>query len=110
MVGDGSVVKRRMRQGNGEFPIDCPIEDTTVWLHYRVRRLDVQPRELLQQSTGGDTPWVLDSRTQGQKGDGEAAALEVDTGEVVVGCMGRGQGGGEEGKWKGKRHGAEGGW
>jgi hypothetical protein len=35
MTGDGSVVKRRIRDGHGEFPVDCPIEDSSVRVHYR---------------------------------------------------------------------------
>ena len=35
MTGDGSVVKRRIKDGRGEFPVDCPIEDSSVRVHYR---------------------------------------------------------------------------
>ena len=28
-------MKRRIRDGIGEFPIDCPIEDSRVWVHYK---------------------------------------------------------------------------
>lgn len=35
MAGDGKVVKRRIKDGRGEFPIDCPIEDSSVRVHYR---------------------------------------------------------------------------
>lgn len=35
MTGDGAVVKRRIRDGRGEFPVDCPIEDSSVRVHYR---------------------------------------------------------------------------
>ena len=30
MYGDGSLMKRRVRVGAGEFPVDCPINDCTV--------------------------------------------------------------------------------
>lgn len=35
MTGDGSVIKRRIKDGRGEFPVDCPIEDSSVRVHYR---------------------------------------------------------------------------
>lgn len=35
MTGDGGVVKRIVRKGEGEFPLDCPLEDSRVRLHYR---------------------------------------------------------------------------
>ncbi len=35
LTGDGHVMKRRVRDGTGEFPIDCPIEDSRVWVHYK---------------------------------------------------------------------------
>lgn len=87
MTGDGGVLKRRLQEGEGEFPVDCPLHDTTVRLHYRVRSL------------AGDTPgpWLYDSRTHrtdtsstssGNSANSTSAAaggvsappLEVDTG------------------------------
>lgn len=35
LTGDGHVTKRRVRDGVGEFPVDCPIEDACVKVHYR---------------------------------------------------------------------------
>jgi len=35
MTGDGQVVKRIKSKGEGEFPIDCPLEDSHVRVHYR---------------------------------------------------------------------------
>ena len=37
MTGTGEVLKRRLKDGQGEFPVDCPLTDTTVRAHYRVR-------------------------------------------------------------------------
>mmetsp|Transcript_41826 Transcript_41826/g.108277 ORF Transcript_41826/g.108277 Transcript_41826/m.108277 type:complete len:588 (+) Transcript_41826:113-1876(+) len=37
MTGDGSVTKRRVRDGVGEFPMDCPLEDCAVRVHYKLR-------------------------------------------------------------------------
>lgn len=39
MTGDGKVMKRRLKDGRGEFPVDCPIEDSTVRVQYRQVRL-----------------------------------------------------------------------
>eukprot|EP00198_Chlamydomonas_reinhardtii_P000593 XP_001689928.1 peptidyl-prolyl cis-trans isomerase, FKBP-type [Chlamydomonas reinhardtii] len=30
MTGTGEVTKKRLREGTGDFPIDCPLNDTTV--------------------------------------------------------------------------------
>jgi hypothetical protein len=35
MTGTGEVIKRRVREGVGEFPVDCPLEDCAVRVHYR---------------------------------------------------------------------------
>lgn len=35
MTSDGGVVKRTVRPGRGEFPVDCPLEDSLVRVHYR---------------------------------------------------------------------------
>eukprot|EP00958_Prasinococcus_capsulatus_P017981 scaffold2065_cov359-Prasinococcus_capsulatus_cf.AAC.12 len=40
MFGDGQVIKRRYLEGEGEFPVDCPIEDTTVRAHWVGRLTD----------------------------------------------------------------------
>lgn len=58
--GDGSMRKRRLREGKGTFPMDCPLEDSRVRLHYRV--LSVQ----------GDVCYC-DTRQQGEP-------VEFDTG------------------------------
>ncbi len=35
MAGDGQVMKRIVRKGEGEFPMDCPLEDGRVRVHLR---------------------------------------------------------------------------
>ncbi|KAH9301633.1 hypothetical protein KI387_013216, partial [Taxus chinensis] len=35
MVGDGRLIKRRIRDGNGEFPMDCPLQDSLLCIHYK---------------------------------------------------------------------------
>lgn len=70
MTGDGGVLKRRLQEGQGEFPVDCPLHDTSVRLHYRVR-------SLAGPSPG---PWVYDSRspsTAADGGDAEGAGAGV---------------------------------
>lgn len=65
MTGDGQVLKRRLREGTGDFPMDCPLNDTNVRLHYRARPAREPAGE-----------WVYDSR--GSSGD--APPVEFDTG------------------------------
>ena len=36
MTGAGEVIKRRVKDGVGEFPADCPIEDCAVSVHLRI--------------------------------------------------------------------------
>lgn len=35
MVGDGRLIKRRIRDGKGEFPMDCPLQDSLLCIHYK---------------------------------------------------------------------------
>eukprot|EP01018_Ginkgo_biloba_P033395 Gb_29099 [translate_table: standard] len=35
MLGDGRVIKRRIRDGTGEFPMDCPLQDSLLRVHYK---------------------------------------------------------------------------
>eukprot|EP00899_Mesostigma_viride_P024598 jgi/Mesvir1/5322/Mv15413-RA.1 len=35
LVGNGKVIKRRLRTGEGMFPVDCPVEDCTVTIRYK---------------------------------------------------------------------------
>ena len=42
MTGTGEVTKRRIREGVGEFPIDCPLEDNAVKVHFKAFRLDTE--------------------------------------------------------------------
>ncbi|MEW5297478.1 MAG: hypothetical protein WDW36_000684 [Sanguina aurantia] len=58
MMGTGEIMKRRLREGNGDFPVDCPLHDTSVKIHYRVR-----PMGPSGQPPG---PWVFDSRRDPQ--------------------------------------------
>lgn len=37
LIGDGGAVKRTLTKGRGDFPADCPLEDTDVELRVRVR-------------------------------------------------------------------------
>ncbi|XP_020526603.1 peptidyl-prolyl cis-trans isomerase PASTICCINO1 isoform X2 [Amborella trichopoda] len=40
MLGDGRLIKRRIRDGKGEFPMDCPLHDSLLRVHYRGMLLD----------------------------------------------------------------------
>ena len=35
MTGNGEVMKRRVKEGTGQFPMDCPIQDSRLTVHYR---------------------------------------------------------------------------
>ncbi|PIN05117.1 FKBP-type peptidyl-prolyl cis-trans isomerase [Handroanthus impetiginosus] len=35
VLGDGRLMKRRVRDGRGEFPMDCPLHDSLLHVHYK---------------------------------------------------------------------------
>ncbi|KAG6744183.1 hypothetical protein POTOM_052893 [Populus tomentosa] len=35
MLGDGRLIKRRLCDGKGEFPMDCPLQDSLLRIHYK---------------------------------------------------------------------------
>ncbi|KAL1370973.1 hypothetical protein HN51_001192 [Arachis hypogaea] len=35
MLGDGRLIKRRIRDGKGDFPMDCPLHDSLLRVHYK---------------------------------------------------------------------------
>ncbi|EPS70548.1 hypothetical protein M569_04209 [Genlisea aurea] len=35
VLGDGRLIKRRLHDGRGEFPMDCPLHDSLLHVHYR---------------------------------------------------------------------------
>lgn len=71
LMGDGKTIKRIVCKGTGEFPIDCPMEDTSVSIRTRIRKvgastwnplLTENEAEALEVSTGmGLLPTVLDT-------------------------------------------------
>ncbi|GJN31574.1 hypothetical protein PR202_gb19988 [Eleusine coracana subsp. coracana] len=40
MLGDGRLIKRRVVNGKGEFPMDCPLHDSLLRVHYKGTLLD----------------------------------------------------------------------
>ncbi|XP_075647533.1 peptidyl-prolyl cis-trans isomerase PASTICCINO1-like [Castanea sativa] len=40
MLGDGRLIKRRIRDGKGDFPMDCPLHDSLLRVHYKGMLLD----------------------------------------------------------------------
>ncbi|KNA22518.1 hypothetical protein SOVF_033510 [Spinacia oleracea] len=40
VLGDGRLIKRRIRDGEGEFPMDCPLQDSQLCVHYKGMTLD----------------------------------------------------------------------
>lgn len=70
LTGDGAVTKRRVREGVGEFPADCPLQDTTV----RIRAAAT--------NEGDATPfWTVGGGPDVDEGDGSA----IDPFECVTG-------------------------
>jgi hypothetical protein len=72
MTGDGGVLKRRLRAGVGEFPVDCPLTDTTVRLHYRARPAGAADAD----------GWAYDSRARSgaAESNGSAAGAHANGG------------------------------
>ncbi|ESW17565.1 hypothetical protein PHAVU_007G249700 [Phaseolus vulgaris] len=35
MLGDGCLIKRRIHDGKGDFPMDCPLHDSLLRVHYK---------------------------------------------------------------------------
>ncbi|XP_016491520.2 peptidyl-prolyl cis-trans isomerase PASTICCINO1-like isoform X1 [Nicotiana tabacum] len=35
VLGDGRLIKCRIRDGRGEFPMDCPLQDSLLRVHYK---------------------------------------------------------------------------
>ena len=89
MTGDGGVLKRRVRAGRGEFPVDCPLNDAAVRLHVRAR-----PHRA--GAADAENPWVYDSRRRatagGGSGGGAAAAAAEEAGGDAAGGSGGGDG------------------
>ncbi|KAF0911958.1 hypothetical protein E2562_012770 [Oryza meyeriana var. granulata] len=45
MLGDGRLIKRRIVDGKGEFPMDCPLHDSLLRVHYKGMLLD-EPKSI----------------------------------------------------------------
>ncbi|KAG5054339.1 hypothetical protein JHK85_006849 [Glycine max] len=44
MLGDGRLIKRRIRDGKGDFPMDCPLHDSLLRVHYKGTVLNEEKR------------------------------------------------------------------
>ncbi|KAI3772629.1 hypothetical protein L6452_03819 [Arctium lappa] len=40
VLGDGRLIKRRIKDGKGEFPMDCPLQDSRLRVHYKGMLMD----------------------------------------------------------------------
>ncbi|XP_057511964.1 peptidyl-prolyl cis-trans isomerase PASTICCINO1 [Actinidia eriantha] len=67
MLGDGRLIKRRIRDGRGEFPMDCPLHDSLLRVHYKGMLLNEE------KTTFYDT-----------KVDNDGQPLEFSSGEGLV--------------------------
>jgi len=74
VAGDGGVVKRRLGAGAGAFPMDCPLQDTRVTVHYRLlvappgaSAAEAAAAAAAASTSGGSgngAPWAYDSRVE----------------------------------------------
>ncbi|KAH8485012.1 hypothetical protein H0E87_026691 [Populus deltoides] len=67
MLGDGRLIKRRLRDGKGEFPMDCPLQDSLLLVHYKVMLLNEEKTV------------VIDTRI-----DNDGQPMEFSSGEGLV--------------------------
>lgn len=67
LTGDGGLTKRRVKDGRGEFPMDCPLEDNRVSIHFVARLM-----------ASGQA--VLDTR--GPSGSGPPVEFDTGMGSV----------------------------
>jgi hypothetical protein len=65
LVGDGSVTKKRVVDGRGEFPADCPLDDNVVRIHVRA----VVVVEGADGGDGEEGPVVWDTRASSPSSD-----------------------------------------
>ncbi|GAQ88614.1 peptidyl-prolyl isomerase PASTICCINO1 [Klebsormidium nitens] len=74
VMGDGEITKRRLVHGEGDFPMDCPLEDSTLAVHVTGRLPD------------GTVFWD----THGSVGGGESAPLPEVAGQPYEFATGEG--------------------
>lgn len=78
LIGDGSAVKSIIIKGKGEFPIDCPLEDCQVKIHYRLKKKD---------NNNHSEEWLFDSRDGSENNNGIVSppvVVETGAGEVPL--------------------------
>ncbi|XP_024390652.1 peptidyl-prolyl cis-trans isomerase PASTICCINO1 isoform X1 [Physcomitrium patens] len=56
MFGDGGLIKRRLRDGLGEFPVDCPLQDSVLRVHYKAMLPDDGGRIFIDTRSNGGEP------------------------------------------------------
>jgi hypothetical protein len=66
------VLKRTLQRGRGEFPIDTPMHDATVRIHYSAH------------AAAAPEGTLFSSRTDAAEGDEGAIAVEVTTGDGLL--------------------------
>ena len=85
LYGDGSLLKRRLQPGSGDFPVDCPIHDCTVRVHVTTHAL-APARALMYDSraAAGAPPLQFELATGAQPPGLEACIRLMVPGEVAV--------------------------
>ncbi|CAI5468444.1 unnamed protein product [Closterium sp. Yama58-4] len=66
VLGNGCVIKRRLQDGTGDFPMDCPLQDCVVHVHMRGTLPDLGGTEFMDTRKGGE---------------GEGQPVQIGTGE-----------------------------
>lgn len=61
MFGDGLLVKRRLQDGVGEFPVNCPLQDSVLRIHYKTLLPDDGGRTVFDSRSNGGEPIVFAS-------------------------------------------------
>jgi hypothetical protein len=74
-------MKRKTRRGRGSFPIDAPVHDATVRLHYSVHRPAAPEQVLFSTRGSSNTPSTASADVEAGM---VAEALEFTTGEGIM--------------------------
>lgn len=62
LTGNGEVMKRRVKEGTGQFPMDCPIQDSRLRINYRGFLADTGQQFIdTRQASEGAEPLDIDS-------------------------------------------------
>ncbi|KAJ6968761.1 peptidyl-prolyl cis-trans isomerase PASTICCINO1 [Populus alba x Populus x berolinensis] len=85
MLGDGRLIKRRLRDGKGEFPMDCPLQDSLLRIHYKGMLLNEEKTVFIDTRIDNDGQPLEFSSGEGLVPEGfEMCARLMLPGEVAL--------------------------